>query len=146
MFTGYLGRRFGSPIKPSLRAKRAKDRAMEKSIREYSTTPSTSRSVTPVAPVTSEEFNTSESTEMELHAALLVRIKALESENTKLQNISKNFRIEDIQDDDRMIFFTRDLYPIRFLVPFLSSLGQLSTALTTGDQRKELVDKDVPRK
>ena len=129
MFTGYLGRRFGSPIKPSLRAKRAKDRAMEKSIREYSTTPSTSRSVTPVAPVTSEEFNTSESTEMELHAALLVRIKALESENTKLQNISKNFRIEDIQDDDRMILFYTGFVSYTVFSAFFEFLGPAVNSL-----------------
>lgn len=56
-----LGKRFASPIKPGARAARAKTRAIEKFVREHSSTQltSSSRSVTPVVsteePVTSKE-------------------------------------------------------------------------------------------
>lgn len=125
-----LGKRFASPIKGKHpRAKRAKTRESAKELTELRSSRSPvclSRSVTPSeAPLTvsaGEQWETdyqvhelpsgstgpttSQKEEVLVNTALLLRIEALEAENTRLRarvNQPRYFRIKDIQDNDRLI-------------------------------------------
>lgn len=146
-----IGKRFASPIKPGARASRAKVRAF---VREYSTTPApASRSVTPT--VTSEEPGTPRSTETEstdqatsaiVHTALLARIEYLESVNAKLRETPKAkqyFRIEDMQDNDKMVSFYTGFVSymvfnafFEFLGPVVDNLNYWGSKERTDRQRR----------
>ena len=133
-----IGRRFASPAKLGARAERAKEINTETCIREHSSTRSTSscasRSLTPFLslseplPTTSaisDEPGTSSCREVTrkisevMDTVLLACFEMLESENSKLKKEStkkRYFRIEDIQDDDKLISFYTGFVSYMYMV------------------------------
>ena len=98
----HIGRRFASPAKPGARTDRARNRDVQKFVKEHSSdsTPSSSisRSVTPASTpeTTPDEVEDnlidqqdSGCTEVLVHIALLARIEILESENARLKQNCK---------------------------------------------------------
>ena len=113
--------------------------------REHSSTPSTcsrsSRSVTPIlspseslptTPAISDEPGTSyggevtQRTSQVIDQALLARIEILESENAKIKEESskkQNFRIEDIQNNDKLVSFYAGFVSFMVFSAFFEFLG-----------------------
>ncbi len=164
-----IGRRFASPAKPGTRAERAKGRADEKYIREHSLTPSTSsrasRSITPfLSPsepcstttfAASDDLGTAhsgEDTHKEsevMDAVLLARIEMLESENLKLRKESltkQHFRIEDIQDDDKLISFYTGFVSFMVFSAFFEFLGPVVHHLNYWGSKEKTSNRSRRRK
>ena len=129
-----LGKRFASPKKLGPRAKRARDRDEQRQLREHSMTPASeaacsSRSVTPAPPPaapTPPLHELSNSSEVLVNTALLSRIEVLEAENARLktqQKISKHFRIEAIQHNDKLVRFYTGFVSFMVFLAFFDFLG-----------------------
>ena len=132
-----LSKRFASPIKKGERAKRARQRDETRQLSASRTpTPCSSRSVTPVPASTSScsvsstpseciPHQVPKSSEVLVDTALLARIEALEAENTRLKTQSKqtHFRIEDIQDNDKLIRFYTGFVSFVVFLAFFEFLG-----------------------
>ena len=156
------GKRFASPIKPGARAERAKTRSVDKYVRDHSSTPATtscSRSVTPsLAPSTSQQESfagTSEEPDDEsskaVHTGLLAYIELLESENAQLRSApsnKKHFRIEDIQNDDKLVSFYTGFSSYMIFSAFFEFLGPVVNNLnywgskerSTSNKRRQKLD------
>ena len=147
LFFHCTGKRFASPIKPGERSDRAKGREINKYMREHSCTPSTSESIKSVSPPAEQTVEPSGSSmitppsppDLECQSALLARIELLELENSQLKCKSKvnYFRIEDIQDNDKLITFYTGFVSYMVLIAFFKFLGPVVNNLTYwGSQNK----------
>ena len=141
---------------------------MERYIREHSSTPSTSsrasRSVTPalspsesqliVPAVSSDEPGTSYGGEVEeisnvIDTALLARIELLESENAKIKKESSKmqyFRVEDIQDNDKLVSFYTGFVSFMVFSAFFEFLGPVVHNLTYWGSKERTTARNRRRK
>ena len=146
-----LGKRFASPIKQGPRAKCAKEREEQRMLKEHSMTPasaSSSRSVTPAAGTSamihtvmvgeqlesdylvhelpgSSSLQAFSNESLLVDRALLARIEMLEAENSRLQKKSEKhyFRVEDIQRDDKLVWFYTGFVSYALVLAFFEFLG-----------------------
>ena len=147
-----LGKRFASPIKKGVRAKRARHRQELRQLRErFTPTPSSSkaatcsRSVTPPPSTTpciamvgeqlltdisvhelpNEEGLPKSSTEVVVNTALLARIEVLEAENAQLKSEPQKayFQLEDIEHDDNLVRFYTGFVSFSIFIAFFEFLG-----------------------
>ena len=163
-----IGKRFASPIKGKLpRAKRAKAREAAKPVPELSSpqspTLSLSRSITPseeghselrddtvtTSPV--QPVIPSQSTEVMVSTALLARIDVLEAENDRLKASTSKpqvqfFRVEQIQNNDRLLRFYTGFASYVIFLAFFEFLGPVVHELNYWGSRQQPQQRHHSRK